>query len=114
VGRAGFHKHKWLQTIKRGETRGGEKGFVNPARAGSARKRAAASSEISVGEIQREIDAGRHASALGADGVYSISLAGFKVLSGGALRSKIALKASGFSAKAKEKIVAAGGSASTE
>lgn len=108
VGRAGFHKHKWLQTIKRGEIHG-EKGFVNPSP--SARERSELK-EINLGEIQRAIESGKHAA--GADGIYAVSLPGFKVLSGGALRSKVALKAGGFSAKAKEKIAAAGGSASAD
>jgi ribosomal protein L15 len=98
-----------LQTIKRGEIRG-EKGFVNPATPSSKNK----FREISVGEIQREIDAGKHDSARGADGVYALSLPNCKVLSGGALRARVAVRAAGFSAKAKEKIVAAGGSASEE
>ena len=78
VGRAGFHKHKWLQTIKRGEIKG-EKGFVNPSP--SARPRSELR-EISVGAIQREIDAGKRAA--GVDGVYQVALPKFKVLSGGA------------------------------
>ncbi len=108
VGRAGFHKHKWLQTIKRGEIRG-EKGFVNPSPSARPRKK---TREISIGEIQCEIDAGKHAA--GADGVYAVSLLGFKVLSGGSLKAKAAVRAAGFSAKAKEKIAAAGGSTAAE
>ncbi len=108
VGRAGFHKHKWLQTIKRGEIHG-EKGFVNPTAASRKRARLL---ETSLREIQSAIDAGKHAA--GADGVYALSLRDCKVLSGGVLRSKIALRAGGVSEKAKQKIIAAGGTVSTE
>ncbi len=108
VGRAGFHKHKWLQTIKRGEIRG-EKGFRNPSPSARSGKKPR---EVSLGEIQREIDAGKHAA--GADGVYALALRGCKVLSGGELRAKIAVRAAGFSGKAKQKIAAAGGSVSAE
>jgi large subunit ribosomal protein L15 len=108
VGRAGFHKHKWLQTIKRGEIHG-EKGFVNPSP--SSRKRSKLR-EINLGALQREIDSGKHAAD--ASGVYALSLRDCKVLSGGSLKAKIVLRAGGVSGKAKEKIVAAGGSVSTE
>ncbi|MEM0475281.1 MAG: uL15m family ribosomal protein [Candidatus Norongarragalinales archaeon] len=107
VGRAGFHKHKRMLAIKLGLVRG-EKGFVNPRRAaGRGRLK-----EINLAQIQAQIDAGKHgAAAPGADGVYSISLPGFKVLSSGVLKSRIAIRAARFSGKAKQKIVAAGGSA---
>ena len=61
---------------------------------------------------EEEIDAGKHAAD--AAGAHQLSLSGFKVLSGGSLRSKIVVRAAGFSEKAKQKIAAAGGSASTD
>ncbi|MFH0834927.1 MAG: uL15m family ribosomal protein, partial [Candidatus Micrarchaeota archaeon] len=42
---------------------------------------------------------------------HSFSLKGCKILSGGAIQHKMAVKASAFSEKAKQKIIAAGGTA---
>ena len=100
VGRAGFHKHKWLQTIKRGEiskrTRG-EQGFYH------ARRRL---KEVTLGEIARLAAQDKFPSK---DGFVEVDLPRCKVLSNGAATEKLFVKAQAFSAKAKEKIEAAGG-----
>ncbi len=103
VGRAGFHKHKWLQTIKRGETSKrdrGEQGFFHP--------RGSFSQEITLEQISRKIAKGEIKQA---EGFYVVELPKAKVLSNGSITQKVEVKARAFSAKAKEKIEAAGGKA---
>ncbi len=102
VGRAGFHKHKWLHTIKfegTSQRERGDKGFFNPTRK--------TVNEISLKQLEEKIAAGEFKPD--AQGVYSINLEGFKVLSSGRVTVKLAVRASGFSKKAVEKITAAGG-----
>ncbi len=108
VGRAGYHKHKWLHTIiyegtnKRDR---GEHGFTNPTRKEYL--------IISLETLSNQITAGKHAP--NADGVYEIVLPKTKVLSNGPIKCKLShklsIKAHGFSKNAVEKIKAAGGNA---
>lgn len=107
VSRAGFHKHKWLHTIKFEGTRQkdrGIKGFFNPTRRNLK--------EISLRELSGKIAAGEFKPD--SQGVYSITLEGFKVLSSGSVGVKLAVRATGFSKKAVEKIMAAGGTVNTD
>ncbi|HLD63223.1 MAG TPA: uL15 family ribosomal protein [Candidatus Norongarragalinales archaeon] len=102
VGRAGFHKHNWLRTIKLGETNKrdrGLSGFFHPK--GTTR-------EITLESISRRISKGEFKQA---DGLYAVELPHSKVLSNGTFSHKAEVKARAFSAKAKEKIEAAGGKA---
>jgi len=106
VGRAGFHKHNWLRTIKfEGTTQAqrGDKGFRNP----TTRKL----KEMGLNALERKIHSEKIAPA--ANGVYSLSLPGVKVLSDGSVTLKLDAKAGAFSKKAAEKIKNAGGSVST-
>ncbi len=100
VGRAGFHKHNWLRTIKMGETNKrdrGEQGFHH------AHKRL---QEIALFELDLQAKNGLLAQK---EGFYVAELPLHKVLSDGKISVKLDVKAKGFSAKAKEKIEAAGG-----
>ena len=100
VGRAGYHKHKWLKTIKEGLNGSRRRGFTN--------RNATISSQISLAKLQMEIEAGKYKKE--ADGSYRIELTDTqRVLSQGDLTAKIAIKAGKFTAKAKEKIEKAGG-----
>ena len=100
VGRAGYHKHKWMKTIKAGENKSRRKGFDNP--------NATSSITITLLEIQNGINAAKYKA--GTDGNYEVALpANCKVLSSGKISTKATVKAGKFSAKAKEKIEKAGG-----
>ena len=80
VGRAGFHKHKWLHTIKFEGTcqkDRGIKGFFNPTRENLK--------EISLRELNGRIAAGEFKPD--SQGVYSINLEGFKILSSGSVKA---------------------------
>ena len=90
-GRAGYHKHKWLQTIKRGEHKPPKKGFV------SGRKTL---EETTLAKIEAMPE-------------QEIVLKNTKVLSNGNLTRSVKITATAFTAKAKEKIEAAGGQAIT-
>lgn len=100
VGRAGFHKHNWLRTIKRGEinkrTRG-EQGFYHQQK----RLR-----EITIEELQRKAEKGELKQE---GGFYVVEAPNAKILSNGRLSAKFSVTAKAFSVKAKEKIEAAGG-----
>ena len=99
VGRAGFHKHKWLQTIKRGEMSKrsrGEHGFYHL----SARL------AVTLEEIMRGVSKNKFAQK---DGFFDVDLPKAKILSNGVVGQKLFVKAKAFTAKAKEKIEAAGG-----
>ena len=102
VGRAGFHKHKWLQTIKRGEKNKrerGEHGFYHS----SPRL-----DEVSLLEIMHGVALNKFQQK---DGFYDVDLPDSKILSNGpvSVSVKLFVKAGAFSAKAKEKIEKAGG-----
>jgi ribosomal protein L15 len=79
------------------------KGFFNPTRENLK--------EISLRELGGKIAAGEFKPD--AQGVYSINLEGFKILSSGSVKAKLAIRAAGFSKKAVEKITAAGGTVNT-
>lgn len=102
VGRAGFHKHNWLRTIKRGEinkrTRG-EHGFHH------ARKKM---QEVTLEDISKRVSKGDFKQE---QGFYVLVLPNAKILSNGTVSAKLDVKAKAFSAKAKEKIEAFGGKA---
>lgn len=103
-GRAGYHKHKWLHTIKFEGTNKrarGAHGFYNPAHKCHA--------ALSLGQLSKKLSSFPKDDA----GVYQIVLPGAKVLSGGSLQVKAHVKARGFSEKARQKIEEAGGTAST-
>jgi len=104
VGRAGYHKHRWLHTIKfegTNKVERGESGFSNPTRRTFI--------SVSLANLESRITRGEAKADAG--GIHSFSLKGCKILSGGAAKHKMAVKASAFSEKAKQKIIAAGGTA---
>ncbi len=90
-GRAGYHKHKWLLTIKLGEHKPPKKGFK------SGRKKTV---EVTLAEIQAMPE-------------QEIVLKNAKVLSNGNLTRSVKVTATAFTAKARQKIEAAGGQAIT-
>jgi len=107
VGRAGYHKHNWLRTIKEEGTNKKDKGlsgFTNPTRK--------VYRQISLEQLDKDIISLKYQKSDA--GVYQVSLPNTKVLSGGAITQKAAVKAYAFSAKAKEKIEKAGGTTSTD
>ncbi len=95
-GRAGWHKHKWLKTINDGENKNRKRGFCSVR---------AKLEEFTLEDLNRMIESGE----LKGD---KITLKNAKVLSNGELRHKVSVKATAFTAKAIEKIKAAGGEAS--
>ena len=97
VGRAGWHKHNWLRTIKSGEHKQLVHGFT------SVRPRLKA---VTLGELSQGISEGKFKGGV-------IVLKGVKVISNGDLRHKVTVKATAFSKKAIDKIRAAGGEASS-
>ncbi|HEV8289603.1 MAG TPA: uL15 family ribosomal protein [Candidatus Norongarragalinales archaeon] len=103
VGRAGYHKHRWLYTVKyENAARDRKPGFASPTTVDY--------DEVTLETIQRGIDKGTYQKD--ASGSYHIDLSGRrKVLSNGALDAKIVVKAAKFSKAAKEKIEKAGGQA---
>lgn len=96
VGRAGWHKHNWLRTIKNGEHKQLVHGFT------SVRPRLKA---MSLGELSQGMAEGKFKGDV-------VVLKGVKVVSNGDFASKATVKATAFSKKAIEKIRAAGGEAS--
>lgn len=99
-GRAGYHKHKWLHTIKYEGTNKvsrGIQGFHNPSRKPVL--------VVSLEQLSKRLTTYPKDDA----GVYQIVLPGTKVLSGGSFGAKANVKAHAFSSKAKEKIEKAGG-----
>lgn len=102
VGRAGFHKHNWLRTIKMGETNKRDRGEHGFRHFSNKLK------EISVEMLCSQAAAGKYPQK---DGFYVIELKGFKVLSNGVASLKLDVKASAFTKPAIEKIKAAGGKA---
>jgi large subunit ribosomal protein L15 len=104
VGRAGYHKHRWLRTIKEGLHKSRRHGFVN------RNSKSARMGEVTLSQIQRDVDAGKYKKS--ADGKYEVTLpVRTKVLSQGALFAALKVSAGAFSKGAKEKIEKAGGQA---
>lgn len=102
VGRAGYHKHKWLKTIKEGLHKSRRHGFVN------RNSESVLMTEITIAQLQRNVDKGLYAKS--ADGKYEVTLpVRAKVLSQGKLSAALKISAGAFSAAAKEKITKAGG-----
>ncbi len=100
VGRAGFHKHNWLRTIKMGETNKrdrGESGFFHVSKSFA---------EITLSKLSLQAFNGKFKQE---GGLYVVELPKHKVLSNGSVTQKLDVRAHAFSAKAKEKIEAAGG-----
>ena len=90
-GRAGFHKHKWLQTIKLGLHKPLKHGFHS---------RFAKPVEFTLSEISRQISLGKWQKE---GSVYKVLLGkSAKVLSTGALEFPAAISAGSFSPKAVE------------
>ncbi|MCX6767472.1 MAG: uL15 family ribosomal protein [Candidatus Micrarchaeota archaeon] len=101
-GRAGLHKHKRFQQIKR-EGTAGPKGFVSPTRS--------VFENVSIERLARQAAAGKWPQEGGA---YNIVLGRrVKVLGGGKIGFKANVTAGGFSESAKKKIEEAGGTAKT-
>lgn len=99
VGRAGYHKHKWLSTIKDGLNTSRRKGFKRYDGEGE---------EITLALIQKNVDAGKYQKA--ADGKYELSFSDrTKVLGQGELAAALKIRAGKFTAQAREKIGKAGG-----
>ena len=102
VGRAGYHKHKWLKTIKEGLHKSRRHGFVN------RNSESVLMTEITIAQLQKNVDAGMYKKS--ADGKYDVALpVRCKVLSQGKLTAALKISAGAFSAAAKEKITKAGG-----
>jgi large subunit ribosomal protein L15 len=102
VGRAGYHKHKWLKTIKEGLHKSRRHGFVN------RNSESVLTTEVTLAQIQKDVDAGKFKKS--ADGKYEVTLpVRAKVLSQGTLTAALKISAGAFSATAKEKIAKAGG-----
>jgi large subunit ribosomal protein L15 len=102
VGRAGYHKHKWLKTIKEGLHKSRRHGFVN------RNSESVLTTEITLAQLQRNVDKGLYKKS--ADGKYEVTLpVRAKVLSQGTLTAALKISAGAFSAVAKEKIAKAGG-----
>jgi len=102
VGRAGYHKHRWLKTIKEGLHKSRRHGFVN------RNSESVLTTEITIAQLQKNVDAGKYQKS--ADGKYEVTLpVRCKVLSQGKLTAALKISAGAFSASAKEKITKAGG-----
>jgi len=102
VGRAGYHKHRWLKTIKEGLHKSRRHGFVN------RNSESVLTTEITIAQLQRNVDKGLYKKS--ADGKYEVTLpVREKVLSQGKLTAALKISAGAFSAAAKEKITKAGG-----
>ena len=97
-GRAGWHKHKWLQTIKLGLHKSRKIGFFSP------QKKLV---EHHLGEISKQISLGKWPQE---NGFYKIDLghAG-KVIATGEINFPAEVKAGAFSEGAAKKIEKAGG-----
>ncbi len=111
VGRAGYHKHNWLRTIKTEGTNKKDKGltgFTNPTRKIYA--------TMDLEELNLAITRGVETGKIAKNdaGLLVVSLPKTKILSGGTLGHKAAIKAYAFSAKAKEKLEKAGCTTATE
>lgn len=93
-GRAGWHKHKWLLTIKLGEHKNRKRGFHGPS---------VKPAIITLTQLSKRIQDGKYEG--------EIVLKKTKVLSNGSYNHKIKVRAQSFTVKAREKITAAGGEA---
>lgn len=105
VGRAGMGKHRRLYAIKtEGSTLRdrGLQGFF------SQKKKLMG---VTLEKLQKMIDVGRFEQK---EGVFQVSLPKAKIISGGLFTAKASVRAAGFSAKAKEKITQAGGTAEVD
>lgn len=94
-GRAGFHKHKWLQTIVRGEHKNRKYGFH------SARTH---SQTVTLDQLNRMI-------ATAAPEAKELVLKNMRVVAKGRISAAMTIKAEGFSAGARKAIESAGGKA---
>jgi len=109
VGRAGFHKHKWMKTINAGLHKNLRKGFVNPA--------ANKLSSVSLEQLSAQVAAGKwpkdekDASAVSIVFPHSKKV---KVIGTGSFGFKANVSASAFSKSAKEKIEKAGGTTTVQ
>lgn len=104
VGRGGYHKNKWMHTLKTEGPSQTEPGFVN-----QARKHVAV---VPLSRLAAQIQSGKFAQTQGAYGIDVTGKKTFvKVLGNGPFPFKAAIKANAFSAGAKERIEKAGGSA---
>ncbi len=103
TGRGGYHKQKWMQTLKREGTTQTQPGFINQARRNVE--------EMPLSRLGEQIAKGKFQQQ---EGAYSIDLTEkhkrVKVLGNGEFSFKANVKANAFSASAKEKIEKAGGS----
>ena len=103
TGRGGYHKDKWMRTLKTEGTTQTAPGFVNPMR-----KRV---DIVALNELALQIGKGKFGQK---EGAYAIDLTQkkkrVKVLGNGAFQFKASIKADAFSESAKQKIEKAGGS----
>ncbi len=106
-GRAGYHKHNWLRTIKRGEHKPEGKGFHNTA--------TKVVETITLEQILAKTAKGLWPKDAQDPAAISVNLAqkgkSVKVLGNGKFPVKAIVTAHAFSKSAKEKIEAAGGKA---
>ena len=107
VGRGGYHKHRWFQTLKYEGPSQTEAGFFSPNRKKF--------DVVKLNDLVRDVSLGKHAAS--GDKTYTIDLVrkgkAVKVLGNGRVPFKLNVKANVFSASAKEKIEKAGGIAQT-
>ncbi len=102
-GNAGFHKHNWLRTIKRGEHKNRKYGFS------SVRSKLMT---VTLEQISTGIAAGKYPVE---NGMAKVLLPpGSKVVAGGKLLGRAFVHASSFSEGARKKIEDAGGKAEAQ
>src|SRR3989338_857016 len=94
-GRAGFHKHKWLQTIVRGEHKNRKYGFHSTSKQ---------SDTVTLEQLNRMI-------ATAAPESKEIVLKNSRIVAKGTISAAMTIKAAGFSEEARKAIEAAGGKA---
>lgn len=100
-GRAGWHKHKWLATIKSGEFKNRKRGFYSTDAKPPAITLQQVSSLISGGKCEKSGPA------------YIVKLDRFKVVASRAFDYPAQITAQAFSTKAKQLVEKAGGKAIT-
>lgn len=101
-GNAGFHKHKWLRTIKLGLHKPAKHGFHSPYAKPTEFTLSEISRQIALGKWQKQADGGKYLVHLGRKA---------KLISTGSLDYPAVVSAGAFSEQAIEKIKSAGGEA---
>lgn len=98
-GNAGFHKHNWLRTIKRGEHKHRKYGFHSVRDKLDTITLEAVNHMISLGKFEK------------LNGLYAVNLLNTKVVGSGELTFPALIKANAFTKSALKKIESAGGKA---